>query len=215
MLQKIHVLLNDAQEICMPEVYVAKHNKIILIVAINTSQLFSLKCSTVIKQFCIFPLLFAFWQAWVWHNGTEPDLSRPLKHKLSCPNVKMKAWIWMGMVSVSGACTFPQWQQSNSGHHHTVPAVWVPGKLALGALNHLGHWHGTCTRPLIHTSWRLLPLDEAKTLNAASQDGLSAPTHLRRDFSKLSSTKTGTKSVSLHFPYWIPEAFVFTPLLLC
>lgn len=40
---------------------------------------------TVCTHFCIFSLLFAFWQAPVSHNGTQPDLARPLIHKLSCP----------------------------------------------------------------------------------------------------------------------------------
>lgn len=54
-----------------------------------------------------------------------------------------------GILSVSSVCTFSL-ADSNvmQGHHHPVPVVRVPGKkLALGALNHLGHWHGTCTRP--------------------------------------------------------------------
>lgn len=103
-----------------------------------------------------------------------------------------------------------------------MPVVLVPGRLALGALNHLGHWHGTCTRPLIHTSWRLLPLEEAKTQKPASQDGVSAPTHLRRDFSELSSIKTGTKIwpctflteslKPLHLYHFI---YILTPVKLC
>lgn len=49
--------------------------------------------------------------------------------------------------------------------------------MALGALNHLGHWHGTWTRPLIYTSWHLLQMDEAKTQKQASEGGASTPIH--------------------------------------
>ena len=90
--------------------------------------------------------------------------------------------------------------QGGGGGHHTVPVVWVPRELALGPINHLGHWHGTCTRPLIHTSCCLLPLDEAKTQNLPSLGGVSAPIRLRRHFPNLSPTETGT-SVSLKHLY--------------
>lgn len=48
-----------------------------------------------------------------------------------------------------------------------VPVVPLPSELALGTLNHLGHWHGSATRPLIHTSLCLPPLDRAKNTESA------------------------------------------------
>lgn len=64
----------------------------------------------------------------------------------------------------------------------------------LGALIHLRHRHGTCTSlSSIHLGI-CCSLMKPKTQKSVSQDGVSAPVHLRRDFSKLSTTKQRQKS---------------------
>lgn len=83
---------------------------------------------------------------------------------------EMKTFIWMeGLcLRASAACIFC-WLTVMRFRRllWAVPVVSLPSQLALGTLNHLGHWHGSATRPLIHTSLCSPPLHEAKNTESA------------------------------------------------
>lgn len=117
---------------------------------------------------------------------------------------EMKTFIWMEVLSLraSAACIFSRLTVMRFRRlPWAVPVVPLPSELALGTLNHLGHWHGSA----IHGLSSIHPCvchhsTKPKTRNPPSPDAGFAASPLR--LIHLQEVKLRGENVSEHFCNW-------------